>query len=152
MRRYAQDYDMYVQWDIQYIQGLQTGEPAGEQPAPGSGGEGIGSGVSLRRCCCMQGYISCTHGERRQPQQRSPSSSGRRMSLARVGGDNWTGGSWMRYGCNVRQDKTGIVWLTLQDGKGGKCHVRARTGRGYDIERKRYWIIEKQMKKELNLI
>ena len=57
----ARDCNMYVQWDIQYILGLQTGETAGEQPAPGSGGEGVGSGVSLL-CSCMQHvyiHVSC---------------------------------------------------------------------------------------------
>ena len=49
---------------------------------------GAASSVGLRRCCCMQAYISCTHGACRQPQKRSPSSSGRQMSHARVGGDN----------------------------------------------------------------
>ena len=55
---------MYVQWDIRYIQGLQRGVTAGEQPAPHSGGAGSRSGAGLRRCCCMQAYIKPSTDER----------------------------------------------------------------------------------------
>ena len=57
-RIYARDSNMYVQWYIQYIQGLQRGVTAGEQPAPGSGGAGSRSGAGLKRWRCMHGIYT----------------------------------------------------------------------------------------------
>ena len=50
----------------------EQGELQESKRSPGSGGASVRSGVVLVRCCCMRGIYSCTHGERRQPQQRSP--------------------------------------------------------------------------------
>ena len=55
--RNARDCNMYVQWDIQYIQGLQRGVTAGEQPAPGSGGAGSRSGAGL----VLQLHAACIY-------------------------------------------------------------------------------------------
>ena len=101
--RFARDCNMYVQWDIRYIQGLQRGVTAGEQPAPGSGGAGSRSGAGLRRCCCMQHIYtgSCRLG--------SGTDGSAKMS-GRYGQHCLQGG---------RLVKTRIVWLSLPDEKAG---------------------------------
>ena len=49
---------MYVQWHIQYIQGLQRMVTAGEQQPPGSGGASLRCTAGLKRGRCMHGIYS----------------------------------------------------------------------------------------------
>ena len=74
-----------------YIGTAEQGELQESKRPPGSSGASVRSGVVLVRCCCMRGIYSCMHGERRQPQQRSPVEQ-RETDESREGwGNRWTG-------------------------------------------------------------
>ena len=54
----ARDYNMYVQWDIQYIQGLQNRESCRRVRSPRQRVAGVRCSAGLKRWCCMHGIYT----------------------------------------------------------------------------------------------